>query len=109
MRAFVIIVLALLLVSCATTPRGKLVQADDLLSSVIAGAGFLVEQGIIKDKDKPKLEACFKVAEAAIAESRAQLKAGVDSTSTYKLALKYIAVAQAFVSNQRSDLNVCTN
>ena len=109
MRTLIAIALALLLVGCATSPRGKLAQADDLLSSVITAAAILVEQGVIKEADKPRLEACFKAAEAAIAESRAQLLAGVDTTSAYKLALKYIAVAQAFISNQRGDLNACTS
>jgi len=110
MKVLIAMALALLLMSCASNPRRTLADADDVLSAMITAAGILVNQGVIKEADKPQLQACFQVIEAAIAESRAQLSAGVDLSATkYVLVLQYIAVAQAFISNQQGDLNVCTN
>ncbi len=106
-KVFVVLV-ALFLTGCATTPRGKLADLDEALTSAISLSAMLVEQGVIKDADKPRLEACFKVAEAAIAEARLQLLAGVDSKPAYKLALKYFEVAQTFLNTQKGDLNACT-
>ena len=108
-RWLIVCVLAFAIGACATTARGKLADADEALTSAITLSAILLENDVISQADKPRLRACFKVAEAAIAESRAQLLAGVDSKPAYKLALKYIGVAQSFLDNHRGDLSGCTS
>ena len=108
-RWFIVVLLALAIGACAGGPRVKLANADEALTAAITLSAILLEQGVISQADKPRLKACFKVAEDAIAESRSQLLAGVDSTSTYELALKYIGVAQSFLDNQRGSLDGCTS
>ncbi len=107
-KIFVVLV-ALLLAGCASSPRGKLADLDEALTSAINLSALLVEQGVVKNEDKPRLKACFKVAEAAIEQSRVELLTGVDSKTSYELALKYLGVARTFLNTQEGDLNACTN
>lgn len=106
-RLLIVAAASMLLAACATSPRGKLANLDDALTSAISLSAMLIEQGVIKDADKPKLEACFRVAEAGIAEARLQLLAGVDSKPAYKLALKYFGIAQTFLETNKGNLNAC--
>jgi len=100
--------LALVLVACATTPRGKLADLEESRIAAVNLTALLIEQGVINDRDKTKLKACFLVVEAAIETARAQLKAGVDPEPYYQLALKYFNVAKDFLDTNRGNLDGCT-
>ena len=107
-RFLIVILMALAIGACATTPRGKLADLEEARIAAVNLTALLVEQGIINDRDKPKLKTCFLVVEAAIETARAQLKVGVDPEPYYQLALKYFNVAKDFLDTNKGNLDGCT-
>lgn len=99
----------LLMVSCATTLRGKLNQADESVTALITLSAVMIEQGVIPLDQKPRVRACLKTLEDGFNESRTQLLAGNESGARdiYDLTLKALASADAFIKRQEGNLDEC--